>query len=521
MTEGTRNAAFMACLALVLTTTAMAAGVPAFQTGPNSTVGTTYPGRIVLNDHNNPGNVPAVPCPDLDGQGNATAYTCRDIVRDASLGAPVLVREVASPDGEIFYQTLVGGECCAFDDNGINGEPAQLESFVRGSQSSGGVGIGSGIKLNQTLGSFSRALEVPTTATQTGSPANLPPDSGTFIFSGFADTRLDPAAQQDIDQQVLAPSFDDPFALVSVRISENANAFGGLYGNGDFQFAGTSDPDGQQLSSEVSVVTDYLLNSLDGLVWDPNLGQNVRSKWRSDIKDHQVFSFRSHSVYDASGNQTVTGSRTDITQQIHFILESSDYPANMIDANVNPDWDPAYGPIGTGASTQAVWDDYDMNFTHIISLTGDMIAAPADGGLGDGNPGITLAGQTLLWPAGTAGNNSERLTSVFNTQRLAFRRFVGDVQNHTSQTVTYLDGSGGEARVSQSSGARPQDMGDDNGLAVWDWDLAFAPIGAASPAAPQAPPRDPFLTTDVPDPFLEPTTPFCLPGDPNGTTGAC
>ncbi len=521
MTQGTSTPAFMACLAMILATTVMAAGVPAFQTGPNSTVGTTFPGRIVLNDYSNPGNAPAVPCPDLDGLGNATAYTCRDIVRDASIGAPVLVREVLSPDGELFYQTLVGGVCCATDDNGINGEPAELESFVRSSQSGGGVGIGSGIKLNQTLGTASRALVVPTTSTQTGSPANLPPDSGTFIFSGFADTHLDAPALQDIDQQVLAPSFDDPFALVSVRISDNTNTFGGLFGNGDFQFAGTSDPDGQQLSSEVSVVTDYLLNTLDGLVWDPSLGENVRSKWRSDIKDHQVFSFRSHSVYDAGGNQTITGSRTDITQGIHFILESSDYPANMIDANVNPAWDPAFGPIGTGAGTQAVWDDYDMNFTHIISLMGDMIAAPADGGLGDGNPGITLAGQTLLWPAGTAGNSGERLTSVFNVQRQAFRRFVGDVQNNTSQTVTYMDGSGGKARVSQSSGARPQDMGDDNGLTVWDWDLAFAPIGAASPATPQAPIPDPFLTTDAPYPFLDPTTPSCLPSDPNGSSGAC
>ncbi len=511
-----------ACV-LLASIQAVQAGVPAFQTGPNSTVGTNFPGRIVLNDYSNPGNAPPVPCPDLDGLGNASGYTCRDIVRDASLDTPVLVREVVSPGGEVFYQTLVGGQCCAIDDNGFMGNPVELESFVRSSQSGGGLGKSSGIKLHQSMGATFRALELPTTSTLTGSPENLTPYSGTFVFNGFADTRLNAPAMQDIDQQILAPSFDDPFTLVSVRISDNTNAFGGLFGNGDFQFAGSSDASGMQLSSEVSLVTDYLLNSVDGLVFDPNLGTNVRSKWRADIKDKQRFSFRSRSVYDSNGNQTVTGSRMDLSQGMHFTVLPV-YKDGMIAANVNPNWDPIFGVIGEGgkeASTQAVWDDYDMNFVHIISQTGDMISAPADGGLGDGNAGITLGGDTLVWPTGTAGNNQERLTSTFVAQRLAFRRYVGDVQNNTSQTVSYYDGSGGKSRVSQTSGARPQDMGDDNGGTVWDWDLAFAPIGATTPQAPVIPPSDPFLTTDVPNPFLDPTIPSCLPSDPNGVTGPC
>ena len=271
------------------------------------------------------------------------------------------------------------------------------------------------------------------------------------------------------------------------------------------------------------MVSEYLLNSMDGLVWDPVAGANVRSKWRADIKDKQRFSFRARSVYDGSGNQSVTGTRMDLSQSMHFTTLPV-YKDGMIAANVNPNWDPVWGVTGQGgneASTQAVWDDYDMNFVHIVSMTGDMISAPADGGLGDGNPGMTLGGETLLWPAGTAGGNQERLTSTFVGQRLAFRRFVGDVQNLTSQTVSYDDGSGAVRRVGQSSGARPQDMADDNGGTVWDWDLAFAPPGGAAPGVPSLPPRDPFLTTEVPNPFLDPTIPSCLPGDPNGVTGPC
>jgi len=501
------------------------ADVPAFQVGPNSTVGTIFPGRIVLNDFNNPTNIPPVPCPDMDGFGNATAYTCEDIVRDVTLYEPVLVRKVTSPTNEVFYQTLVGGTCCAFDDNGIMGETAQSENFVLSSEGTGGTGIGSGIKSLDFLGSTFRALDVPTTSTMTGSPQELPPGTGNSMFMGFADTRLDAPALQDIDQQILATSFEDPFDLVSLRISENTNTFGGLFGNGSFDFASKSDSAGNQLSSEVSLVTDFLLNSLGGTVFDVNLGIQVPSKWRADITDKQIFSFRARSVYDINGSQTVTGSRADITQGISFISDT--YPKNMDDANVNPNWLPIYGPQGVSgnqASTQAVWDGYDTSFIQIISVTGDMISAPTDGGLGDGVAGLTLGGNTLLWPTGTSGNTKQRLTSTLVGQRIAFRGFLGDVQNNTSQTVTYYDGTGGMTRISQTSGAKPQDLGDDNNGAVWDWDLTFAPIGGTSapaPAAPSMAPFDPFLTGGIVDPFLDNTIPSCLPSDPNGVNGAC
>jgi|GEM_PF-5660510 len=498
------------------------AEVPTFQTGPNSTVGTVYPGRIVLNNIDNPSNPPPEPpCPTMDATGNATAYTCVDIVRDTSLRTPILVREVTSPSGEIFYQTLGAGFCCAMDDNGISGNSAQQESFVRSSRGTGGAGAGGeGIKLDQRIAS-STFLTLPTTETLTGSPVGLPATSGTHIFTGFADTRLKAPALQDVDQQALAPSFDDPSQLVSVRIRENGNAFGALHGNSDFNYAATSDNAGKQLSSEVSVVSDYLLNSLDGVVFDTSLGTIVPSKWRADIKDHQLFSFRSRSAFDSNGNQVVTGTRVDLSQSVHFLTASPAYLGSgaIRDINLNPNHDPGRSAPEGGANGQAVWDDYDMNFVHIISLTGDMITAPADGGLGDGNPGITLGGNTLIWPAGTPGNNQERLTSTFVAQRMAFRRFVGDVQNNTSQTATYYDGTGAKSRVSQTGGADP--FSSDNNGTVWDWDLAFAPIGTSAPQAPAIPPTDPFLTTTVPNPFLNPTIPSCLPSDPNGTTGAC
>ncbi len=504
------------------------AGVPAFQIGPNSTVGTANPGRIVLNDLNDPNNIPTVPCPDLDSLGNATAYTCRDIVRDVSVGASVLVREVISPDNEVFYQTLVSEDnnSSVIDDNGILGNSARLESFVRGSQGGGGLGQGSGIKAVEAMSSptWDGNFTLPTTPTMTGSPQVQSIRRASVIFTGFADTRMKAPASQDIDQQILAKSFDDPFALVSVRINASSNIALGGPGSADFDFAGLSDSNGTPISSELSIVSKQEINSLDGRVGVFTPGSGLEwfpSKWRTTISDNQLFSFRSRSIYDSSGNQTVTGSRTDIAQEVTLMKDGSEED-KMRSINVNPNFEPSpTNPWWTAdANTQAVWDGYDKNFFQFNSLTGDMIAAPADGGLGDGNPGITLGGETVVWPAG-AGNNQQRLTSTLVAQRLAFRRFAGNVQNNTSQTVTYEDGMGGKTRISQSSGARPQDMGDDNNGAVWDWDLTFAPIGAPAPEAPSMSPFDPFDTGGIVDPFLNPTTPSCLPSDPSNIYGAC
>lgn len=504
------------------------AEVPAFQTGPNSTVGTTFPGRIVLNDLNNPANIPAVPCPDMDALGNATAYTCRDIVRDTSVGASVLVREVISPNNEVFYQTLVSEDenSAAIDDNGILGNMARLESFVRSSQGGGG-NQGAGIKVVETMSSptYNADFSLPTTPTMTGSPQAQSVKRASVIFTGFADTRLDAPAMQDIDQQALATSFEDPFELVSVRINASSNITQGGTGAANFDFAGLNDDNGNPISSELSIVSEQDINFLDGRIGVFTSGSGVEwlpSKWRATITDKQFFSFRSRSVYDSNGNQTVTGSRTDITQEVTFMADGSE-EEKMRSINVNPNFQP--GPTNpwwtADANTQAVWDGYDKNFFQFISLTGDMIAAPADGGLGDGNSGLTLGGETLVWPAGTAGNNQQRLTSTLVAQRLAFRSIAGSVQNNTSQTVTYDDGTGNKAQISQSSGARPQDMGNYNNGAVWDWDQTFAPIGASSPEAPGMSPFDPFQTGGIVDPFLNPTIPSCLPSDPANSYGAC
>ncbi len=506
------------------------AEVPAFQIGPNSTVGTTYPGRIVLNDLNDPNNTPAVPCPDQDALGNATAYTCRDIVRDTTVGASVLVREVISPDNEVFYQTLVSEDnnSAAVDDNGILGNTARLESFVRSSQGGGGLNQGSGIKAVETMSSpvWDGNFTLPTTPTMTGSPQVQSIRRASVIFTGFADTRLDAPALQDIDQQVLATSFEDPFELVSVRINASSNIALGGPGSADFDFAGIHDSDGNPISSEISIVSEQDINFLDGRVGVFTPGSGVEwfpSKWRATISDKQRFSFRSRSVYDSSGNQTVTGSRTEITQEVTFMASGSSLEDKMSSINVNPNFSPSpTNPWWTADSnTQAVWDGYDKNYFQSISLMGDMIAAPSDGGLGDGNAGITLGGETLTWPAGTAGNPQQRLTSTLVAQRLAFRRHAGDVQNNTSQTVIYDDGMGGKTQISQTSGARPQDMGDDNNGGVWDWDLTFAPVGASAPEAPGMSPFDPFDTGGIVDPFLNPTIPSCLPTDPANFYGAC
>ena len=239
---------------------------------------------------------------------------------------------------------------------------------------------------------------------------------------------------------------------MSVRIRANGNAFGALFGNGDFNYASINDSAGNQISAEVSVVSDYLLNSLDGVVFDTRLGTIVRSKWR-----------------------------VDLSQGVYFLTASLAYLGSgaIRDINLNPNHDPSRSAPEGGASGQVVWNDYDMNFVPIISLTGDIITAPADGGLGDGNPG-----NTLIQPAGISGNNQERLTSTLVAQRMAFRRFVGDVQNNTRQTVTYYDVTGARNRLSQAGGANP--FTDDNNGTVWDWDLAFAPSGHRRPKPPSA-----------------------------------